>query len=78
MVGVKKRKELSEGLHGVFAAANREVALRLVSELAAHWRRSHPEVACHIEECLSCLAFADSHRRRIRTTNGHERLSARR
>jgi transposase-like protein len=55
------------------------VALRLASELAAHWRRSHPKVACrieeHIEECLSCLAFPDSHRRRIRTTNGLERLN---
>ena len=28
----------------------------------------------HIEECLSCLVFPDSHRRRIRTTNGLERL----
>jgi transposase-like protein len=73
MVGAKKRKELSEGLRGLFGAASREVALRLASELAAHWRRSHPNVACrieeHIEECLSCLAFPDSHRRRIRTTN---------
>jgi putative transposase len=36
-------------------------------------------VACHIEEyveeCLSCLAFPESHRRRIRTTNGLERLN---
>src|SRR5215210_269179 len=79
MVGAKKRKELSEGLRGVFAAASREVALRLASELAAHWRGSHPKVACHIEEhieeCLSCLAFPDSHRQRIRTTNGLERLN---
>jgi hypothetical protein len=55
MVGAKKRKELSEGLRGVFAAARREVALRLASERAARWRGSHPKVACHIEECLSCL-----------------------
>ena len=26
----------------------------------------------HIEECLICLAFPESHRRRIRTTNGLE------
>src|SRR5829696_5264579 len=79
MVGANKRKELSEGLRGVFAAASREVALRLASELAAHWRGSHPRIAEHIEEhieeCLSCLAFPDSHRRRIRTTNGLERLN---
>jgi len=79
MVGAKKRKELSEGLRGVFAAASREVALRLASELVDHWRGSHPKVAEHIEEhieeCLSCLAFPDAHRRRIRTTNGLERLN---
>jgi putative transposase len=79
MVGHARRKELAEGLRGVFAAPSREVAVRLASELAARWRTSHPRVAEHleehIEECLSCLAFPESHRRRIRTTNGLERLS---
>jgi putative transposase len=79
MVGHGRRKELSEGLRGVFAAPSREVALRLASELAAHWRGSHPRVAEHleehIEECLTCLTFPESHRRRIRTTNGLERLN---
>ena len=79
MVGAKKRKELSEGLRGVFAAPNREVALGLASELAARWRASHPRVAEHveehIEECLTCLAFPESHQRRIRTTNSLERLN---
>jgi putative transposase len=79
MVGHARRKELAEGLRGVFAAPSREVALRLASELAARWRASHPRVAEHleehIEECLSCLAFPESHRRRIRTTNGLERLN---
>src|SRR3712207_4842792 len=79
MVGHARRKELAEGLRGVFAAPSREVAVRLASELAARWRGSHPRVACHLEEhleeCLSCLAFPESHRRRIRTTNGLERLN---
>lgn len=74
-----RRKDLAEGLRGVFAAPSREVALRLASELAAKWRGSHPEVARrldeHVEECLACLAFPESHRRRIRTTNGLERLN---
>jgi putative transposase len=78
-VGHARRKELSEGLRGVFAAPSRGVALRLASELAARWRPSHPGVAEHIEEhieeCLACLAFPESHRRRIRTTNGLERLN---
>jgi transposase-like protein len=79
MVGHDRRKELAEGLRGVFAAASREVALRLAHELADRWRESHPKVAEHleehVEECLSCLAFPDSQRRRIRTTNGLERLN---
>ena len=79
MVGPAKRKELAEGLRGMFAAPSKEVALRLASELAARHHGSHPKVAEqleeHIEECLSCLAFPESHRRRIRTTNGLERLS---
>jgi putative transposase len=79
MVGHRRRKELSEGLRGVFAAPSREMALRLACELADRWRESHPKVAEHVEEhveeCLSCLAFPESHRRRIRTTNGQERLN---
>jgi transposase-like protein len=79
MVGRARRKELAEGLRGVFAAPSKEVALRLVSELAARWRGSHPRIAEHleehIEECLSCLVLPESHRRRIRTTNGLERLN---
>lgn len=79
MVGAKRRKDLAEGLRGVFAAPNREVALGLASKLADRWRGGHPGVAEHveehIEECLSCLAFPEGHRRRIRTTNGLERFN---
>ena len=79
MVGHARRKELAEGLRGIFAAPSREVALGLASELAARRRQSHPRVAEHleehIEECLTCLAFPESHRRRIRTTNSLERLN---
>jgi len=77
MVAHARRKELSEGLRGVFTAPSREVALRLASERAAQWRASYPRVTEHleehIEECLACLSFPESHRRRIRTTNGFER-----
>jgi putative transposase len=41
--------------------------------------RSTAKVAEHleerVEECLACLAFPESHRRRIRITNGLERLN---
>jgi len=79
MVSFGERGELAEGLRGIFAAPSRELALRAAEELADRWRRSHPKVAEHIEEhieeCLSCLAFPESHRRRIRTTNGLERFN---
>jgi putative transposase len=42
MVGACRRKELAEGLRGVFAAPSRGMALRLACELADRWRESHP------------------------------------
>ena len=80
MVSFAKRKELGANLRGFFAAPDREQALRIASSVAEKWhKKSHEKVACHleehIEECLTCLAFPESHRRRIRTTNGLERLN---
>ncbi|MGH3144841.1 MAG: IS256 family transposase, partial [Rubrobacter sp.] len=79
LVGPKKRAQLAEELREVFACPTRETALEVAGELAARWRKSHPKVAEHIEEhieeCLACLYFPASHRKRIRTTNGLERLN---
>jgi transposase-like protein len=80
MVGAKKRKELGAELRGIFAAPERSSALDLASSVAQKWReKGHEKIACHIEEhieeCLSCLSFPESHRRRIRTTNGLERFN---
>jgi putative transposase len=80
MVGAKKRKELGADLRGIFAAPEKRSALDLASSVAQKWReKGHEKIACHIEErmeeCLSCLSFPESHRRRIRTTNGLERFN---
>ena len=80
MMGYARRKELAADLRAVFAATSREQALGMASEVARRWRgKGHEKVACHIEEnieeCLACLSFPESHRRRIRTTNGQERLN---
>ena len=80
MVGAKKRKELGADLRGIFAVPERRSALDLASSVAQKWREKGQEkIACHIEEhieeCLSCLSFPESHRRRIRTTNGQERFN---
>jgi putative transposase len=80
MVSYAKRKELAADLRAIFAAQERGSALELASSVAQRWRaKGYEKVACHleehIEECLACLAFPESHRRRIRTTNGLERLN---
>ncbi len=80
MVGYAKRKELGADLRAIFAAPSREQALRIASSVADRWRGKGNEKVAehleeHIEECLTCLAFPESHRRRIRTTNGLERLN---
>ena len=80
MVGLAKRKELAADLRAVFAAPDLGSALGIASSVAEKWReKGYPKIAEHIEEhieeCLACLAFPESHRRRIRTTNGLERLN---
>jgi putative transposase len=80
MVSHASRKELAADLRAIFAAPAREQALQIASSVAEKWReKGNEKVACHleehVEECLTCLAFPESHRRRIRTTNGLERLN---
>jgi putative transposase len=80
MVGYARRKELASDLRAIFAATDRKQALTIASSVAERWRQKGNEKVAehieeHIEECLSCLAFPESHRRRIRTTNGLERLN---
>jgi putative transposase len=79
-VGHTRHKELGADLRAIFAAPGRKQALAIASSVAEKWRKkSNEKVACHIEdhieECLTCLVFPESHRRRIRTTNGLERLN---
>lgn len=52
----------------------------MASSVARRWREKGNETVAehieeHVEESLSSLAFPESHRRRIRTTNGQERLN---
>jgi putative transposase len=81
MVSYASRKELAADLRAIFAAPGGEQALLIASSTAEKWRkkRGREKVAEHIEEhleeCLTCLSFPESHRRRIRTTNGLERLN---
>ena len=80
MVSYARRKDLAADLRAIFAAPDREQALQIASSVAEEWRKKGNErvaerIEEHVEECLTCLAFPESHRRRIRTTNGLERLN---
>jgi putative transposase len=80
MVSFAKRKELASDIRAIFAAPERDQAMGVGSSVAKKWQGKGEERVAehleeHIEECLSCLAFPESHRRRLRTTNGLERLN---
>jgi putative transposase len=80
MVSAARRKGLAADLRAIFAATSRERALEMATSVARRWREKGNEKVAehieeHVEECLTCLAFPESHRRRIRTTNGQERLN---
>lgn len=75
-----KRKELAADLRTIFDAPNRDLAMALAEEVADKWCKEGylkvaEQIEEHIEECLVCLAFPESHRRRIRSTNGLERIN---
>lgn len=73
------RKELAADLREVFAAPDRESALKIAGRVSERWRPKYPKAAGliedHIEQCLAILAFPASHRQRLRTTNGLERFN---
>jgi transposase-like protein len=73
------RKELAADLREVFTASDLAGAMRIAETAAERWRPRYPKAATliedHIEQCLAVLAFPSSHRQRLRTTNGLERLN---
>jgi transposase-like protein len=78
-VSQRRRRELADDLRGIFAASTRTQATAAAQAAADRWRVTHPPVATRLEEelehALTCLSFPAEHRRRIRTTNGVERLN---
>jgi transposase-like protein len=83
MVGYARRKELAADLRAIFAAAAREQALQIASSVAEKWhKKGNEKVSEHIEEhigeCLACLAFPESHRRRASAPPTASNVSTRR
>ena len=78
-VGRKHQKGISEDIRAVFNAPSLEWAKELRDEVIERWSKTHPAVAewleAALEDGLACFAFPESHRRRIRSTNGLERFN---
>ena len=63
----------------MFNAPSLEWARELRDEVIERWAKTHPAVAewleTALEDGLACFSFPESHRRRIRSTNGLERFN---
>lgn len=74
----KLAKTLADQLRDVFNAPERETAHERIKQLVSNYSESLPEVAEFLEntadEVLACFNFPEEHRKRIRSTNGLERL----
>lgn len=79
LVSRRHRGQVAEDLRTIFACPTLELARETAHTIADRWRPSHPVLAERLEEeledCLVCLSFPASHQRRIRSTNGLERVS---
>lgn len=79
LVSRRQRQQVAEDLRAIFACPTLALAQEAMRTIADRWRPIHPGLAERLEEeiedCLACLAFPASHQRRIRTTNGLERVN---
>jgi transposase-like protein len=79
LVGRRQRAGVAADLRMIFACPTLPLARATAQTIADRWRPTHAQLAERIDEeledCLACLAFPASHQRRIRTTNGLERVS---
>ena len=78
-VGKRHRRAIADDVRAVFNAPNLEWAWELKAEVVERWSVSHARVAewleTALEDGLACFLFPESHRRRIRSTNGLERFN---
>lgn len=78
-VAQHRRGEVAEDLRAIFACATVEQAQTMAGTVADRWRPTQARLAEQLDEeledCLACLAFPRQHQKRIRTTNGLERVS---
>jgi transposase-like protein len=74
-----QRREVAADLRGVFNASHRREADERLAKLVTKYQQSAPKLAAWMEdnvpEGLTILSLPEEHRRRLRTTNGLERLN---
>mgnify|MGYP001586961678 FL=1 len=70
--------EIKKQIHAVFYAKDYEAGLKRGRALIEAYEDRYPQamecLAKSLDECLTCLKLPEAHRRRVRTTNGLERL----
>lgn len=73
------REPIAQSMRDIFNSCDIETAKRKVREVEEYFAKIAPEfslwLAKNVEEGLTCFLFPRSHRRRIRTTNGLERVN---
>jgi putative transposase len=73
------RLALANAVKGIFACSTVEAARAEVKRVVAGFSRSQSQFAAwleeHVEECFVCYSAPDRWRRKLRTTNGLERLN---
>ena len=73
------RQEVAAAIKAVFDAPDRQEAERLLRKLCDRYRDTAPQLAAWAEQNLpqglTVFALPPPHRRRLRTTNGLERLN---
>ncbi len=76
---IAMRSEVAQGIRRVFNAEDQTQAQQRLNELADNYRDNAPRLADWLEENihegLTVFAFPAEHRKRLRTTNGLERLN---
>lgn len=76
---VAMRTEVAQGLRQVFDAGDQSEAQRRLTQLAGRYREAAPKLADWLEadvpEALTILSLPTAHQKRLRTTNGQERLN---
>jgi len=73
------REEIAYAMRNIFNSPSLEAAKSMVEQVVNQYRKSAPEFTQWLEDNildgLTCFAFPQKHRKRIRTTNGIERVN---